>query len=65
MVHVRVWKSIFVIKQSRSNAPVSETKLGFSANGDAIIASIGSCSVMMSKHGAIKACRDLLALVCG
>jgi len=26
-----------------------ETKLGFSVNGDSIIATIGSCSVMMSR----------------
>ncbi|HME53398.1 MAG TPA: hypothetical protein VKM55_14335 [Candidatus Lokiarchaeia archaeon] len=53
------------IEGTRSHAPAAVTNLGFSASGESIIATIDTCSVSLSKQDAIKACRDLLSLVCG
>ena len=52
-----------VTKTPRAPAPVSPSNMGFSVNGESIIATIGACSASLSKQDAIKACRDLLSLL--
>jgi len=54
-----------VSKPSLSSALAPEKMLGFSTRGDAIIATIGACSAMLSKQDAIKICRDLLSIISG
>ncbi|HME56468.1 MAG TPA: hypothetical protein VKM55_29985 [Candidatus Lokiarchaeia archaeon] len=52
-----------VVRPSRSTTPIPETKLGFSVNGDSIIATIGACPATMSKQDAIKAYHILFSLL--
>ncbi|HME52568.1 MAG TPA: hypothetical protein VKM55_10145 [Candidatus Lokiarchaeia archaeon] len=44
-------------------APTPAISLSFSASGASIVATIGPCSVRLSKQVAIKICRDLLDLI--